>query len=75
MVAVKECVCQMSDHNVPPGAVPGFMESVLKLVGKSATSLPSKSTVNEWNIMRRSIAHQQLAEHVPDASHLGLFKR
>ena len=57
-VDVKKCVCKLINHNVPTGQVSAVMEAVLKLAGKTATTLPSKSTVNEWNLMRLSISQQ-----------------
>ena len=70
---VKECVCKLLDKNVPMGNVGSVMEAVLHMVGKKATDLPAKSTVINWNVMRRSIAQQQLAEEMPQAAHLGLL--
>ena len=59
--------------NVPTGQILNVIKSVLKLAGKETDNLPSKSTINEWNLMRLSISQQQLAEQLPQASHLGLL--
>ena len=69
---MKECVFSLLNHNVPTGQIPAVIESVLKLAGKT-TEVPSKSSINDWNIMRLILAQRQLAEEVPQKSNLGLL--
>ena len=57
-VAMKQCVCDLLSHNVPTGQVAPVIECVLKMAGKKASDLPSKSTVNDWNIMRLLLSQQ-----------------
>ena len=43
------------------------------MAGKKASDLPSKSTVNDWNIMRLVMAQQQLSEELPQKENMGLL--
>ena len=72
-VPMKECICRLLDHNVPTGQIPVVIETVLKLVGKAASDLPSKSTIKEWNVMRLCISQKQLGTEMLKTSHLGLL--
>ena len=54
--SVIECVCKLLVCYVISGQVVPLMEAVLKLVKKKPPDLPTKSTVNEWNVMRRILA-------------------
>ena len=72
-VQMKDCVCQLLSCNVSTGQIPPVVESVLKLASKKATDLPCKTTINDWNVMRRSISQQQLAEEMPQKTHMALL--
>lgn len=72
-VQMKDCVCQLLSCNVSTGQIPAVVESVLKLASKKATDLPCKTTINDWNVMRRSISQQQLAEEMPQKTHMALL--
>ena len=50
-----------------------LLESVLKMAGKKASKLPSRSTVNDWNIMRFIMAQQQLSEKLPQKENMALL--
>ena len=69
---MKECVCKLLSYNVPTGQIASVIECVLKLGGKTASDLPTKSTVNDWNIMRLIMSQQQLAEELPQKESMGL---
>ena len=49
---VQECVFALLNHNVPFSQVGPVIEAVLKLGGLKASDIPSKSTINYWNLMR-----------------------
>ena len=71
---VQECVFALLNHNVPFSQVGPVIEAVSKLGGLKASDIPSKSTINDWNlIMRLIMAQTQLAEELPSQSYLGLL--
>ena len=72
-VAMKQCVCDLLSHNVPSGQIAPVIECVLKMAGKKASDLPSKSTVNDWNIMRLLLSQQQLPEELPNKKNMALL--
>ena len=49
------------------------IEAVLKLGKLKASDIPSKSTVNDWNIMSLVMAQNQLREELPSQCNLGLL--
>ena len=55
-IETKQCVSKLLNHNVPTSQIAPVIESVLKMAGKKASDFPSKSTVNDWNIMRLIMA-------------------
>ena len=70
---MKECVMSLLTHNVPTGQVSAVISAVMKLACRKASDLPSKSTVNDWNVMRLILAQKQIGEILPSQSNLGLL--
>ncbi len=48
---MKECAINLLSLNVSTGQVSPVIETVLALINRRASHLPSKSTINDWNIM------------------------
>ncbi len=58
-----KCVYACQEHHVGSTHISPVIDSVLKtMTGKSCSSLPSKSTIQGWNITRLSLAQRQIAE-------------
>jgi len=59
------CIYSLLQHHVSTAHITSVIESVLKLAGKKASKLPSKSIVNNMNIQRLSLCQKQLCEVLP----------
>ena len=70
---IQQCVCELLNYNVSYGQVGPVIQTVLKLASLKASDIPSRSTINNWNIMRLILSQKQLAEELPDQSTLGLL--
>lgn len=57
-----QCVYELLEYNVSASKVGDVIVSVLKLVGKKPTNVPSKSTVLNMNLQRLSLSQQQVSE-------------
>ena len=70
---MKECVFKLLKYNVPTGQISSVIESVLELADRKPSDLPTKSTINEWNIIRLCLSQRQIAEEIPKTKSLGLL--
>ena len=70
---MQECVFGLLDLNIAMGQIPAVIRTVAELTGKTINDVPSKATINDWNIMRLTLAQKQLGEELPNKSNLGLL--
>ena len=61
---MQQCVYSLLQHHVSSTHVSSVISAVLKLAGKTASRLPSVSTVNNMNVQRLVLAQKQLGESI-----------
>ena len=61
---MQQCVYSFLQHHVSSTHVSSVISAVLKLAGKTASRLPSVSTVNNMNVQRLVLAQKQLGESI-----------
>lgn len=69
-----QCVYALLEHHVGETHVSECMSSVLKLMsGKTCSDLPSRKSIQNWNISRLSLCQKQLAEEFSSKPHTTLY--
>lgn len=70
--AVRICCMELLSRNVSISNVEPVIRSVLKLANKTAGRLPQHTRLGEMFVEKSALAHAQLAEVLPSASHATL---